>query len=181
MRAKVAIPLLLMGIFALLLPFITRPKLPMADVQTTQAAVAIGQPTPQTTFIHQVEISSHRLPAPAGETVMESNTVTDDSATEENENYVENRMNELENLGMTDDPGSLVTIESEFDSREPRIQKAAVAAAIQFGSRDAIPALQEAYLRFDDPGQKLDIKKAIDFLELPSMAEVNKAIVPPPN
>src|ERR1700685_4106189 len=120
MRAKVAIPLLLAGIFSLLLPFIVRSKNPVANVQAAQAAVAASQSTPKTGLAQHAAISSsHLLGSP------ETNITRDDPANDENENYVATRINELEDLGMTDNPDSLVAIESEFDNRDPRIQKAA--------------------------------------------------------
>jgi HEAT repeat protein len=119
------------------------------------------------------------LPAPLEKIQPESNPgadlTADNSAAAENENYVANRIAELEDLAMTDDSSSLATIESELDSREPRIQEAAVAATIQFGSRDAIPALRAAYGHLDDPGQKVNIQMAIDFLELPTLSETANA------
>ncbi len=175
MRVKVAIPLLLAGIFAVLLAYLTRPKNPAPNNSAAQAAMTVGQSTPKTSFAQNLGIPSSLLLTPTEKNMPESNITTDDSVNEENEDYVSNRISELEDLGMTDDPHSLAEIESEFDNRDPRIQKAAVAAAIQFGSRDAIPALQDAYRHFDDPEQKLNIQKAIDFLELPSMAEAGNA------
>jgi hypothetical protein len=178
MRAKVAIPLLVIGILALLLPFIFRPKNPAADGQRPQVFLAVSQSTPKQSFTSYVGIPPGQMVVPPEKKVLESNMAANDST---DEDYEDQRIAELEDLGMTDDPGSLVTIESEFDNRDPRIQKAAVAAAVQFGSRDAIPGLEDAYTHFDDPEQKINIKKAIDFLKLPSISEASKASSPPFN
>ena len=45
----------------------------------------------------------------------------------------------------------------------------------QFGSRDAIPSLKQAYWHVDDPSQKIRIQEAIDFLELPTPSEAAAA------
>ena len=171
MRAKVIIPLLLVGIFAVFLAFMVGPRNPAANGQIAGANIAAADSTLKTTSVqHSGNVLSH-LPAATGKNVIASTTPVDDPANAENEMYVAGRIAELENLGMTDDPNSLLMIESNFDSRDPRIQEAAVAAAVQFGSRDAIPALQYACSQFDDPGQKLNIQKAIGLLELPTMGE----------
>jgi HEAT repeat protein len=86
--------------------------------------------------------------------------------------YVEARSSELMGLAMNDDSDSLHTILSELTNREPEIRKAAVQAAVQFGSRDAIPALMDAALQTDDPHEKAAIADAIEFLKLPSLTEV---------
>lgn len=130
---------------------------------------------PKTSSVGHSEALSNSSPTRPEENSTATEVATDDSANADYEVYVVNRTTELENLGMTDDPNSLAEIESEFDNRDPRIQEAAVAAAVQFGSRDAIPALQDAYRHFDDPEQKINIQKAIDFLELPPLGETANA------
>jgi hypothetical protein len=169
MRAKVVIPLLVVGIIAVLLLVVARPKSSALGSQPAQVTTTAGDSMPKTTSARHLEDISNFSPVRPEGNPTASEVATDDSANADYEVYVINRTTELENLGMTDDPNSLATIESEFDNRDPRIQKAAVAAAVQFGSRDAIPALQDAYRHFDDPGQKVNIQKAIDFLELPAM------------
>jgi hypothetical protein len=176
MRAKVAIPLLLVGIMAVLLVLVPRPKPSAPGLQPAQATT--GDSLPKTSSVGHLAALSNSSPAEPRENSTASGVATGDSADAQNgdyEVYVANRVTELEKLGMTDDPNSLAEIESEFDNRDPRIQKAAVAAAVQFGSRDAIPALQEAYQHLDDPGQKVNIQKAIDFLKLPSLGETGNA------
>ena len=85
--------------------------------------------------------------------------------------YAETRSSELMDLAMNDDPDSLHTILSELANRDPQIRKAAMQAAIQFNSRDAIPALMDAALQTDDPHEKAAIADAIEFLKLPSLDE----------
>jgi hypothetical protein len=85
--------------------------------------------------------------------------------------YVEARAAELMDLASADDSDSLNTILSELGNRDPEIRKAALEAAVQFGSRDAIPKLEDAELQADDPHERAAIADAIEFLQLPSLSE----------
>ena len=183
MRIRVVIPLLLAGFVIVLLPFVTRrqnaalsnPEAPAisAGNALTSGDVSRGQ----NEFNHQSALAESNLP---GATIT---TAADAGVTpiENHEDYVNRRIAELEDLGLTGDASSLINIESELDNRDPRIQAAAVSAAIQFGSRDAIPALREAYDHTDDPTLKLRLQKAIEFLELPTESETTSAANPPAN
>ena len=85
--------------------------------------------------------------------------------------YVAKRVVELQDLGMEDDSASLETILSELENGDPSIRQAAVDAAVQFGSRDALPRLRQAAARADDPKEKSAILEAIEFLSLPTLTE----------
>ena len=102
---------------------------------------------------------------PGGQDAAERNEIDNDRA-------VYARIDELLDLAMTDRPGVLMTILSELNNPEVRIRKAAIEASVQFGSRDAIPALREALATADDPVEKAEITRAVDFLELPSQSEM---------
>jgi len=84
---------------------------------------------------------------------------------------VETRVQQLLDLGMEDDPKSLQTIVSEFSNADPEIRKAAVEAAVQFGSADAIPELESAMLWAENAEQRQQIADAIDFLKLPKLTQ----------
>jgi len=86
--------------------------------------------------------------------------------------YVERRVAELQDLATENDGPSLTAILSELTNRDRDIRAAAIEAAVQFGSRDAIPGLTEAAAQLDDPVQRSEINKAIAFLELPSVSEL---------
>ena len=90
---------------------------------------------------------------------------------EQHEAYVESRIAELMELGMKDDSTSLETILGELTNRDPEIRKAALDAAVQFGSRDAIPKLMDAASQTDDSKEKTEILEAVEFLKLPSLSE----------
>ena len=86
--------------------------------------------------------------------------------------YVERRVAELQDLATENDGASLTAILSELTNRDRDIRAAAIEAAVQFGSREAIPGLTEAAAQLDDPVQRSEINKAIAFLKLPSVSEV---------
>jgi hypothetical protein len=94
------------------------------------------------------------------------------SSEDAHKSYVDQRSAELMDMAMTDDRASLDTILSELTNRDPEIRKAALEAAIQFGSRDAIPKLADAVSQTDDPNEKAAISDAIEFLKLPSLTEI---------
>jgi hypothetical protein len=90
-------------------------------------------------------------------------------------NSVEARIENLENLGSASDAESLQKIIAAFDDADSKVRKAAVEAATQFGSRDAIPALQDLEKRVEDPREKVEILDAIEFLKLPSLSEIRNS------
>ena len=106
------------------------------------------------------------------ETAQPKSEASSDSPETKHQQYVDARSEELMDLAMNDDPASLDTILSELTNRDPEIRKAAVEAAKQFGSRDAIPKLTQAEAQTDDLKEKVALTKAIDFLKLPSLSEV---------
>jgi HEAT repeat protein len=93
------------------------------------------------------------------------------SAQQSHDEYVSSRVAELMDFAMTDDPQSLRSILSELNNPEIEIRQAAVIAAVQFKSADAIPALQDAYTRTDELEEKVSIRKAIAFLQPAPAAE----------
>jgi hypothetical protein len=82
------------------------------------------------------------------------------------------RVTELRQLSMNEDAASLDSILSDLNNREPRIRAASLEAAIQFGSRGALPKLMDAAAQTDDPREKAALAEAIEFLKLPSLTEV---------
>jgi hypothetical protein len=93
----------------------------------------------------------------------------------DHDTYVLKRRAELSELGMQNDPQSLKTILSEMENPEPEIRQAALTAAIDYGSKDAIPALQNELNWTTDAQEKVEIQKAIDFLQLPAFGTEDTA------
>jgi hypothetical protein len=81
--------------------------------------------------------------------------------------YVQQRKADLMEMGASSDPAALKTILSELENNDAEIRGAALDSTLQFGSRDAIPDLQREYNWSTDPQEKVNIQKAIDFLQLP--------------
>jgi hypothetical protein len=170
-RIKVVMFIVFAGIITLFLPAILRKKIPTIDQPSQISAPPTNAVAVNKNFEHAPAhpVTSRKKHTP------ESDAEAINPADTENENYVAGRVAELHDLAMTDDSNSLVVIISELDSRDPRIRKAALDATVQFGSRDAIPALQDELNRTDEPEEKVDLQKAIDFLALPTMSEAANA------
>lgn len=81
--------------------------------------------------------------------------------------YVLQRRAELIQMGMSDDPAALKTLLSELNNQDPEIRKTALNAVIDFGSKDAIPTLENQLAWTDDLHEKMEIERAIEFLQLP--------------
>jgi len=90
-----------------------------------------------------------------------------DPAAPDHGDYVLRRTGELNQLASSGEPGALKTILDELNNADPAIRKAALRAAIDFGSQDAIPALENQIALTDDAREKVDLQKAVDFLQLP--------------
>ncbi len=89
--------------------------------------------------------------------------------------FVQNRISELNDLAMSEDPASLNQILGELDNPEPRIRSAAVDAAVQFKSAEAIPALRDAEQQATDTEEKMKIHQAIEFLSLTAQSQATNA------
>jgi HEAT repeat protein len=167
MRTKIVLPVLLLAALLLGAAFffsgnrtgLENSAPPPASASRATAAAASDQP---------VEIpQSVKTAAPKPSPISQS--PTDGATPADHEAMVNERIAELNQLASSNDPHSLDAIISDFSNHDPAIRMAAVSAAIDFGSRDAIPALQNALGWTDDIKEKLEIQRAIDFLQLPSV------------
>jgi len=105
-------------------------------------------------------------PAPENQDIALKAIEPSDSERQAKSDYLQTRIAELDDLAMTDDPASLSQILRELDNPDPQIREAAVVAAVQFKSPDAIPALKDAEAQATNLDEKVKIQKAIDFLSL---------------
>lgn len=94
------------------------------------------------------------------------------NANNKGQESIENQIEALTEASMQSDSKSFQLIVGAFTNAEMEIRKAAVEAAIQFGSRDAIPFLEDAAEKTDNAREKVEILDAIDFLKLPTLSEV---------
>ncbi len=89
----------------------------------------------------------------------------------ESRDWITTRKNELERLAWFDDSESMNRILAELGNPLPEIRAAALAAAISFGSRDAVPHLEQFAATTADPQERKALADAIDFLKLASLTE----------
>lgn len=91
---------------------------------------------------------------------------------EERLEHIGQRVEQLQDWSRNEDAASLTSILNDLTNSEKEIRVAAVEAAKQFGSRDAIPALKAAATNTEEPHEKVALLDAADFLALPSMSEL---------
>jgi len=89
----------------------------------------------------------------------------------ENEVWMEKRIEELEGLAWFNDAAALDKILAEMRNTQPEIRKAALEAAIAFGSKDAIPKLEILARGTNDLTEQKAIADAIEYLSMPTMVE----------
>jgi hypothetical protein len=93
-----------------------------------------------------------------------------DVATDESP-YVIVKRHELYTLAMRDDTIARDVILSEMQNPNKMVRKYALEAAVQFGDRSVIPALEQLVDQMDDPRERVDILDAIEYIGLPSLTE----------
>jgi len=103
-------------------------------------------------------------PLPVAAPPVATNTVTP----EQREAAIEAEADRLQQLSMKDDAASLSNILADLTNPEQDVRAAAIEAAKQFGSTNAIPALQAAADNTEDPQEKRDLLEAAEFISLPS-------------
>ena len=72
--------------------------------------------------------------------------------------------------GLSDNPADLQIILADLNNPEKEIREAAISAAKQFGSTNAIPALLTAATNTADPAEKIELLDAANFVALPSIS-----------
>lgn len=94
----------------------------------------------------------------------------------DNQDWIEKRITELDELAWRDDSESLGKILAELQNSVPEIRAAALAATRAFGSRDAIPYLDELSRDSKDPLEQKALTDLIEHLKLPTLLEQSEAI-----
>ncbi|MCW1922218.1 HEAT repeat domain-containing protein [Luteolibacter arcticus] len=89
----------------------------------------------------------------------------------EHREWLHERREALMDLSWMDDKASLDAILTELWNPDAEIREAALKATMNFSSRDAIPRLQAAALRADDPAERKQLEEAAEFLKLPTLTE----------
>lgn len=85
----------------------------------------------------------------------------------EHDAYVQKREATLYSLGRSRDPAALQSILADVHNKDPQIRSAALTAAMDYGNSNAIPTLKNEMGWTDDLHDKMQIQKAIDYLEIP--------------
>jgi hypothetical protein len=88
---------------------------------------------------------------------------------EERKAGIEAEKDKLSNWEMGDDPQSLSNILADLNSSEKEIRMAAIQAAAQFESTDAIPVLKAQAANDNDPDEKAASLQAANYLALPTV------------
>jgi hypothetical protein len=101
-------------------------------------------------------------PAPAP---VATNTLTP----EQRQAAIDAELDRLQEWCMSDDTASLSNILADLTSPEKEIRDAAIEAAKQFGSTNAIPALKAAAASAQDTEEQIALLEAAQFLSLPSL------------
>ncbi|MGA2180018.1 MAG: HEAT repeat domain-containing protein [Verrucomicrobiota bacterium] len=84
----------------------------------------------------------------------------------------------LQQWSMNDDPESLSNILADLTNPEKEVRKAAIEAADQFGSTNAIPILKNLAANNEDPEEKAALLEAANFLSLPSIFDTGTSTTP---
>ncbi|RYD23187.1 MAG: hypothetical protein EOP88_05205 [Verrucomicrobiaceae bacterium] len=88
-----------------------------------------------------------------------------------NEKWADQRAEELEKLSWFEDAASLHKILAELYSPLPEVRAAALAATRAFGSKDALPYLEQAENGTSDPLERKTLADAIEYLKLPKFLD----------
>jgi hypothetical protein len=103
--------------------------------------------------------------APIPAAPMATNTLTD----EQRQATIDAETDRLQEWSMNDDPASLSNILADLTNPEKEIRDAAIEAAKQFGSTNAIPTLKAVAANTTDTEEQIDLLEAANFLSLPSI------------
>jgi hypothetical protein len=95
---------------------------------------------------------------------------------EEREDLINERIREISDLSSESDPDATTQLLAELTNGIPELRKAALEAVMQAGNADAIPHLKELADSSQDPKEKKELREAMDFLKLPSLAEVSASL-----
>jgi hypothetical protein len=104
-------------------------------------------------------------PAPIAAPPAATNVLTD----EQREAAIDAETDRLQEWGMSGDPASLTNILADLTHPDKDVRDAAIEAAKQFGSTNAIPSLKAAAASASDIGEQIELLEAAQFLSLPSL------------
>jgi len=157
MRPKYVFALLLPGLLVLGTALYLKQHPGPAATPPANLEIAVPAPPPASNVVTSV------TPAPAS---VSTGTLTP----EQRQAAMDAETDLLQQWSANDDPASLSNILADLTSSEKEIREAAIEAAKQFGSTNAIPALKAAAASNQDTGEQIALLEAADFLSLPSLS-----------
>ena len=167
MRPKIVVIILLAGLAGvtgiLLIKHQGSPPPAAAPIAIAEIKPAAAQTVPAITNVPP--------PAPAP---VATNTLTP----EQREEAINAETDRLQQWAMNNDPASLSAILADLTNPEKEVRTAAIEAAEQYGSTNAIPILNNVAAKDEDAEEKAALLEAAHFLSLPSIFEVGKSITP---
>ncbi|HEY3862593.1 MAG TPA: HEAT repeat domain-containing protein [Verrucomicrobiae bacterium] len=143
--------------------YVARTASPAELIPAAVSVPAAAAPTPQTAVAARAAQAPRRWqqaeprPLPPTEEEQAHSKQVEDEA-------VQTRIHDLNELAMSGDPKSLRAILGELNNTDPRLRWAAADAAAQFESQDAIPALKDALAQASDVDEMVHLQNAIKFL-----------------
>jgi len=155
MRPKFVFALLLLALLALGAAFLLKQHFGNA-----------ATPPPVTESVTPAPVASV---APPPATLVVTAPVAAALTPEQRQAAIDAEISRLQDWSESYDTASLSNILADLTNPEKEIRDAAIEAAKQFGSTNAIPALKAAVDNTDDTQEKIDLLEAADFLSLPPL------------
>jgi hypothetical protein len=131
------------------------------------AAIFYKKHSETTVPVIAVAVPATNPPAPAPVAVVPSPSIQKTLAPEEREQQIQRETERLAVLAMNSDAESLSNILADLTSPEKEIRMAAIEAAKQFDSTNAIPVLKAMAEQATDLEEANALAEAVEFLELP--------------
>jgi hypothetical protein len=163
MRPKFAFALILSTALILGATLFLKQHLQNASAPSTKAEIKTDTQATVSNIVTSI--------APAPTYVSHAPVATNLVTPEQHQAAVDAETDRLQEWSTSDDPASLPNILNDLTNADKEIRVAAIEAAKQFGSADAIPALKADAEATDDIQEKIDYLEAADFLSLPGISD----------
>ena len=157
MRPKFVFVMLLLASLVLGLALYLKPH--TGQVATPSASPEIAAPAPLPVSNAMMSVAPPTAPVSTNPLTPEQRQAAIDAETDR-----------LQEWCMSDDPVSLSNILADLTSPEKEIRDAAIEAAKQFGSTNAIPVLKAVAANTADTEEQIALLEAASFLSLPSLS-----------
>ena len=173
MRLKIVSLILLAGLAGVI--GILLIKQPQGAPPPAAAPIAITETKPAAPQTAPVITN---VPPPATAPVAAAPVATNALTPEQRQAAIDAETDRLQQWSMNDDRASLSSILADLTNSEKEVRKAAIEAAEQFGSTNAIPILKNLAANDEDPEEKAALLEAANFISLPSIFDVGQPTTP---